>query len=535
MKKIIRTLAALTLALVLAASLSAAAWADGETGNTETTKELTATVTVEGLVDGEIVNAYRLIEYGTNYNTMTIIDSYKAYVKDKLNITSDITSDETEDILRALSFKPAAGMLEGYLATTKPSLPAVATVNASNNQATFTFTPGYYLLTVATNTNADRLYRPMGVFVQPYGDKLHIYAGDVADPTIGNSAKLIAKSVAGTVIDKKVKDGDEWKTTATAGVGDTAKFYIEIIIPYYGSGSSITMTLTDTLEHMSYVNDSAALYSTLNADGTFSDAVTTAGTFEVNTTNGLKFTLDYDKLMTDAAADKAVYLYYEATVDQSAANGGVAKNEARLTYANAADPTNAKTTDSQIVKVYNYEFNLEKKNETGYTSLSGAEFTIYSDVKCTQAISFVKDNESGNYVRSTADGAVTAIPADFTVSGLAPGVYYVKETTTPRGYFAPAGIFKLTLTAAKDAGSTEYSGALDADGSTFTANDNDEGLVVKQGVVTNNANRYSVSLKNALTPVLPSTGGAGTVMFTVGGVAVMVLAAVLFLRRKREE
>ena len=138
-------------------------------------------------------------------------------------------------------------------------------------------------------------------------------------------------------------------------------------------------------------------------------------------------------------------------------------------------------------------------------------------------------------MKSTASGAVTAIPADFTVSALAPGDYYVKETTTPRGYFAPEGIFKLTLAAAKDAGSTEYSGALDADGSTFTANDNDEGLVVERGVVTNNANRYSVSLKNALTPVLPSTGGAGTVMFTVGGVAVMVLAAVLFLKRKREE
>lgn len=528
MKKIIRTLAALALVVMLAASLSAAAWADGNVGGAETTKELTATVTVEGLVDGEIVNAYRLIKYDTNYNTMTIIDSYKDYVKHELSITSD----ETEDILSELSKKPAAGMLEGYLATTKPSLPAVATVNASNNQATFTFTPGYYLLTVATNTNADRLYRPMGVFVQPYGDKLHIYAEDVAVPTIGNSAKLIAKSVAGTVIDKKVKDGDEWKTTATAGVGDTAVFYIQITIPYYGSGSSITMTLTDTLEHMNYDVGSAKLYSTLN-NGAFSDEI--AGALTVDTTNGLEFTLNYDKLMTDAAADRTVYLRYTATVDQSAANNGVAKNEARLTYANAADRTNTKTTDSQIVKVYNYEFNLEKKNETEYTSLSGAEFTIYSDVKCTQAISFVKDNESGYYVRSTADGAVTAIPADFTVSGLAPGVYYVKETTTPRGYFAPAGIFKLTLTAAKDAGSTEYSGALDAGGSTFTANDNDKGLVVEQGVVTNNANRYSVSLKNALTPVLPSTGGAGTVMFTVGGVAVMVLAAVLFLRRKREE
>lgn len=37
------------------------------------------------------------------------------------------------------------------------------------------------------------------------------------------------------------------------------------------------------------------------------------------------------------------------------------------------------------------------------------------------------------------------------------------------------------------------------------------------------------------TPVLPSTGGVGTVMFTVGGIAIMVLAAFLFLRRKNKE
>ena len=530
MKKIIRTLAALALALVLTASLSSAAWADGDTGNTETTKELTATVTVEGLVDGEVVNAYKLIEYDKNYNTMTIIDSYKAYVKDELGITGD----KDEDILSALSEKPAAGMLEGYLASSKLSLPTPDTKEAVNNQVMFTFTPGYYLLTVATNTNADRLYRPMGVFVQPYGDTLHIFAEDVTSPTIGNSAELIAKSVAGTVIDKKVKDGDEWKTTATAGVGDTAEFYIKIIIPYYGSGSSISMTLNDTLEHMSYVDGSAKLCSNLT-DSTLSGEIETDGAFEVYTTDGLKFTLDYNTLMDGAKAEKTVYLYYKATVDPSAANNGVAKNEARLTYANAADPSNTKTTDSQIVSVYNYGFSLEKKNETGLASLSGAEFTIYSDENCTQAISFVKDGVSGAYVRSTADGSVTAIPADFTVSGLAPGDYYVKETTTPRGYFAPEGIFKLTLAAAKDAGSTKYSGALDSDDSTFTANDNDKGLVVEKGVVANNANRYSVSLKNALTPVLPTTGGAGTVMFTVGGVAVMVLAAVLFLRRKREE
>ena len=59
--------------------------------------------------------------------------------------------------------------------------------------------------------------------------------------------------------------------------------------------------------------------------------------------------------------------------------------------------------------------------------------------------------------------------------------------------------------------------------------------LVPTGLQSVDARQYSVTVRNATTPVLPTTGGAGTVMFTVGGVAVMVLAAVLFLKRKREE
>ena len=534
MKKAIKTLVALVLALVLAASLSAAAWADGDAGNQNggtTTQNYQATVTVNGLADGETVNAYRLIWFDEpNYNTLTIFNSYKSY----LETASDET--DTNEILKWLTGNSAAGVLEGYLAGNFALPTAEKEVEAANGQVTLpNLNPGYYLLTVTTTTAANRLYLPMGVFVQPAGDELRIHTGDEVGWTTNGSAEIFAKSV-NTSIEKKVKDGSIWSTTATAGVGDTADFYVKIDIPHYPSGSKITMELTDTMEHMSYVDGSARLYSKFD-NGTFSEEINGALTYNKTTDNQPKFTLDYAAIMVNALADKTVYLYYKARVEQTAANGGVAENKAELTYANANIPTDTRTTDSQIVKVYNYAFNLTKYGENTFKPLSGAEFKICTDEDCTNAISFVKDKTKTDVYEkcdATVADAVTEIPAAFTVKGLAPGVYYVKETTTPKGYFAPAGNFTLTLTAAKEGGSQKYSGMLDNTSTFINIDDKDKNLIPKNGVSVT-GNTLTVQLMNALTPILPSTGGAGTAVFTVAGVAVMVLAAVLFLRRKKEE
>lgn len=50
-------------------------------------------------------------------------------------------------------------------------------------------------------------------------------------------------------------------------------------------------------------------------------------------------------------------------------------------------------------------------------------------------------------------------------------------------------------------------------------------------------NRLDASLKNSSTPVLPTTGGVGTVMFTVIGLLCMGAALwfFLFARRRRKD
>ena len=46
--------------------------------------------------------------------------------------------------------------------------------------------------------------------------------------------------------------------------------------------------------------------------------------------------------------------------------------------------------------------------------------------------------------------------------------------------------------------------------------------------------QYDVTLNNSSTPVLPSTGGMGTTLFTVGGVALLALAAAMLILRRRK-
>lgn len=541
MKKAIKTLVALVLALVLAASLSAAAWADGETGSQNggtTTQNYQATVIVNGLENGETVNAYKLISYDENYNKLVIADGYRTYLKSKPG-NATATDKDLAAWLANDGSSITAETLEGYLASENNGLPAAKTYPAdANGTATLAdLAPGYYLLTVTTTLQISNLYRPMSAFIYPQGDKLYIEVGDkFASPQ--TSASLDAKSERGPTIEKKVKTvtSNDWGDTATAGVGDTAEFYVKIDIPRYPAGSKISMELTDTLENMTYNStEGAKLYSKFE-HGTFSGEIEDAFTVNTNNTNnGLNFMLDYGKIMGNDQSAKTVYLYYKATVDKAAANGGSAKNSAELTYANIGTPAMKRTTNPSSVTVYNYAFKLEKKDILS-RPLSGAEFTICTDKACNNAISFAKTSTDGVYEKcdATATNAVTKIPADFTVKGLAPGEYYVKEIKTAHGYFLPFDSFTLTLTAAKEGGSQKYSGMLDNTSTFINIDDKDKNLIPENGVSVT-GNTLTVQLKNSVIPTLPTTGGAGTAVFTVAGVAVMVLAAVLFLRRKKEE
>lgn len=551
MKKIWKRLGAVLLTAALALGLTAGAWAVDEAGDNAAapfTKQ--ATVTVSGLADGDTVHAYKLVSYDSSFNDYVFQTDFETFIGSYDGLTGSNAEEKLANCANVTKLLEdyAAAVAAGTYALPLPS----AFETAANTTVSMTLESGYYLLLAGTTAGNSKVYQPMSVFAKVEGDKLIVYGGGNDTNGQENELAIDVKSQEGPVIDKKVNathgEGEKiWRTTAAAGIGETATFYVQVTIPYYRDITTMQMQLHDTMTAMAYTDGSMKVYTEgPDANGAF-DASKLLGVDGAVTENHgtyaggkqeLTFTLDYAKIMDSAQAAKNIWIYYEAVVQPDAANGTdvhSAANEAYLTYTTAVG--NSQSTDRKRTTVYNYEFKLNKRTENQATPLAGAGFTLYSDENCTQKISFVK---TGDYYRpaiGTEDGAVQELTADFTIIGLDANTYYVKETSTPNGYFQPEGAFRLVLTS--DIEGQSLSGSLDGSQCDFAAQkEADHSLIAIKAVNTDDHSwRFVVTLKNNSTPLLPTTGGPGTVAISIAGVLLMILGAALYMgyRKKRAQ
>lgn len=559
MKHVAKKLTALVLAALLVLSLGVSAWA---TEGTETARKVqltneTATITIDDVKTGETAVVYQLVSYNDTYTNYEFESNFKTFLETKAGKTGDQQNDiatyfakqsapdTTKLIEEFVTQCNTAG--SGYACPTEYKR-AVADGTSVNVQVE----PGYYMIIMETSVNASRIYQPITVFVRVDADKLHIYAGSNGTPITGDKATIQTKHVQGPTIDKKVwcSTHNEWATTADVGVGQTAKYYVVIDLPKYESVTTLDLTVNDTMTGLAYKQDSAKVYEQAPTGGEFNaDAVITGAvtepTVDADDASVLHFTLDYNKIALaeaeTAITAKQVWLYYEAVVTEDAIGSHQATNSATLTYANASTKKEH-VTEPASTTVFNYAMNLQKQSDRS-VPLSGAKFTFYVDEEMKQLVYFVpvgeKEQKMYRVGKAEDAGAITEIPADFTLVGGSTGTVYFKETTVPAGYFAPADGFKLVLASEVSGVTTQHTGNLRSTGTDPSAltplNENDKDLILTSAIVTDTPHIYRVILHNSTTPVLPSTGGVGTVMFTVGGIAIMVLAAFLFLRRKNKE
>lgn len=267
--------------------------------------------------------------------------------------------------------------------------------------------------------------------------------------------------------------------------------------------------------------------------------------------------LDYSKLKNTAGADTVFYIAYHARLEKDAidtdtplTSGGTtnrATNTAALTYALATDPTTEKTTEPKSTSVYTYSIKLEKKDMDG-NALDGAKFRLYRNAAMTDEVALVKD-ATGFYYPADVDPIThiaTGVEIDtdtesfFRIKGLEQGVYYLKETATKAGYYLPKGGFEIILTGegnTSDPLDTRIlTGKLAAASTVAAKAPEDSTLIGSATVDTTAVNQLNIVLKNSSQPILPSTGGMGTALFTFGGVALMVLAAglTIYMRKRKE-
>lgn len=572
MKQHLRKLSALLLTLVLAISLAPAALAVPTVADT--------TMTFKGVMAGDTVTAYRMVEYSSDYSSFTYHPAFKTFLEGKKGTTSESLDDWFSKLpsadLKGYLTEYTEQLQAGAAGYDLPSTQKVAgTVAAGATSTTLNLAPGFYLVLTRTTTANSKVYTPVAVFARVMGDhSVKVYAGGTDLPAAASYA-IALKSEAAPVIVKKVRNnhsdlvsGIHYQPTTSSGMGTYhgVDFVIKVTIPNYaGAPHFSTLTIKDTLENAALTTND---FSTVSIHRTYDPAT---GAFTGNLNAALKtasssigayaggkqdivLDLDYDLLKntTAGATETVFYIQYHArlqkdaidtdtTLDAAAGTTtNMGKNTAALTYQLATDPTE-KVTDPVSTSVYTYSIKLEKKDMDG-NALAGAKFRLYRDAGMTDEVLLAKDTTNNFYYPADVGAAGveidTGADSSFLIKGLEQGVYYLKETATKAGYYLPEGVFEIVLTGEGNGTSPRIlTGKLDAAASTFTAeNTEDDPLTGTATVDTTAVNQLDIVLKNSSQPILPSTGGMGTALFTFGGVALMVLAAglTIYMRKRKE-
>lgn len=564
MKQTMKKCLTLLLALALLFTMAVPAAAAPATYNKK--------ITFTDVAQGDTVKAYKLVGYNADYTEYAYHADFKGFID-----THIPTASSTEDKLKNLSSTEMAAFLAWYVNACQipgaigghalPAASATATADASK-QVTLTLEPGYYVVLATTTATNDRTYQLTSVFVQVKNGESKVLAGG-ADIT--NTPTMMLKHAAGPIISMSVKDDKgapaAWKGAAAGQVGEVLDFYIHLELPNYNN-DNVYMTklaLNNTLKGLQYVENSAGVYNTEEIAGaTHIDNAVTVDTVSAyaNGSQTVTFNVDYHKIKTSGAPVSA-YIHFQAKVMPVAAKTGeTATADTTLTYTFSLEPTTSRTTSAVGVKVHTYAFSLAKTSDEDIEGgadkkpLTNAGFTLYSDNAMKTPVSMVKVDATATtdayYRPATAaeitagTGIVTELLADMgtgqntlLVRGLDAATYYLKETKVSAGYYAPKGGFAVQLTGEREAISEALNGKLAA-ASSFTATNNatDGVLINSSGLNITEQNRLDASLKNSSTPVLPTTGGVGTVMFTVIGLLCMGAALWFFLfahRRRKDE
>ena len=566
MKQHLRKLSALLLTLVLAISLAPAALA--APANTD--------ITFDGVMAGDTVTAYPMVTYDATYSSFTYHPAFKTFLDGKKGATgtldawfSALASDVLSGYLTEYTEKVQAGTAGYDLPTAKVE----DTVATGATSTTLNLAPGFYLVLTRTTATNSKVYTPVAVFARVMGDhSVKVYAGGTELPAAA-SYTITMKSEAAPVITKLVRNnysdlvsGTYYQPTTSSSVGTYhgLDFVIQVTIPLYeGDPTFSTLTIKDTLEnaalttndfstvsiHKTYDPATGGLTGNLNA--ALKTATSSIGAY-AGGKQDIVLDLDYDLLKntTAGATETVFYIQYYARLQKDAIDTNttldaaagtttnMGKNTAALTYKLATDPTE-KTTDPVSTSVYTYSIKLEKKDADG-NALTGAKFRLYSDDTMTAEVKLTQD-AAGFYYPADVGAPGVEIDTDtgssVLIKGLEQGTYYLKETATKAGFYLPKGGFKIVL--AGDGNATtdrKLTGKLAA-ASTLTAMDSADGSLVGTVSVDGTAvNQLDIVLKNSSQPILPSTGGMGTALFTFGGVALMVLAAglTIYMRKRKE-
>ena len=343
---------------------------------------------------------------------------------------------------------------------------------------------------------------------------------------------------------------DGFEHTATASVGDTVDYQIISTLPTITSKASALSeyTYVDTLSRGIRYNKNDVVIEFFK-DAGCTDKITTWDE------NSGKFTVAYDdaqNIMTIRMTEAGLAEINEAaTVHTDSVKRGYSDCTMRITYA-ATLTADAKMGDTdnpnEVVltwrrtnnsyfdtlkdccHVYTYGIDVLKRFSDNGGNLRNVKFRLHNDTDDCYIIADLKD---GIYyakgITSKKSDATTFIPnssGHIVVKGLEDDAYSLTEIATDKGYVLLKDAVKIVIKTA-ESGQCEKCGA-----KLLTAS------------ATVNGKDVTMTDGNAIVPLtvvnnpgfnLPKTGGYGTWMFTIGGVALLGAAAFIVIRSRKHK
>lgn len=507
---------------------------------------------------------------------------------DQINdIAKGLTADkETEPgVLNPNYIEPLETIISGVLS--KPD---------SQGKSTYTATvhAGVYIA-ILTGASDDSVYNPI-LLSATYGSKGNLVVDhpdqvDADDHYLWGSTAVAKRS--GPTVDKEItegtvkddKDGNVETTDDkidTAGIGDAVTYTVNVTVPSYPQNAlNKTFFISDTMTKGLTFDYSSLMVSiheqTVTKDG---DEFKLGGKVIATakeTDNGFNLNFSYDNLISNATTG-AVYtpvVTYQAVINENAVVGDPG-NPNKVTFYYANEPNKGETWDTPETKpdkapgvtskedqeiVYTYQIGLVKVDSKDNTKkLEGAVFGVYEKDadENMHLIDKITTNKNG-YAFSTK---------------VAAGTYYVKELVAPTGYSLNTAVYdvkadwttattKVTGTItnssyttkipsedaeqvgwikdsvfyAMDEFTKESAAAAKAEPAYLekesTTTTSEETTVTNPGAGSGTA-MISFEIPNTQLVALPSTGGIGTTIFTIGGCVIMIAAAGLYFASRRK-
>ena len=509
--KRIKKLAAAMLTAIMMMTMTVTAYAAGNCTLTVNVKSGEG-VPTQTLKD-QTINLYKLFDVTTstsgettNY-AYTVNDTYKDTLAEALGIANTSTNDqfvkavsglktETKDEVQKFANDFTAEAL-------KKSLTATTNSGKLGNVNSYEFTgldAGYYLVYV---TGGKEIQSSL-VTVDKDANTVNL--------------KTEAPSITKTADNDTVSIGQVVKYTVTGSIPDTTGYaqYQYIIHDELSNGLDFVKNATgDALDNASEVNVTVKFTDgSVTAAGTAPTTATLSG--EGNRT--MKLDLSEWVRANQTNKGKEFTVTYYAKVNANAVV--TEKNKATLEYGN--NPGDTTTTTPSEAKTPTYPLDINKIKKGSDEKLAGAKFSLYTsaeDAKNGKNAIKVSGN-NGNYVVNPASTTtefesvknIENAGYNIRVNGLAEGTYYLVETKAPDGFNKLTAPVVIKITKSKDTDVKNWT--ISKDG----ADETDK----------------IIDIENSTGSLLPSTGGAGVVVFA--GVAILLVFGVVvsFIRDKRK-